>query len=254
MPRDVALLAHQRGPLTVYPVATLTELGLDVFVTDRFNGVSKGPYESLNLGDHVGDDEDSVRENRALVARAASVEPERLVTVRQVHGTTVLDGASVTNVSEADALVTETSDLALAILVADCVPIALADTSSGRVALVHAGWRGLQGGVIARALEGFSPSTTHAFIGPSISKERYQVGPEVAQHFASVEGAVSADGGDRSRLDLRLVATHQLRHAGVEDDHIERSLDVTDGGEIFYSDRAQRPCGRFAIVARRAVA
>jgi len=254
MPRDVALIAQQRKTLTVYPSASLAELGIDVFVTDRFNGVSAWPYESLNLGDHVGDDENSVRENRALVAHAAGVAPEQLVTVRQVHGTTLLDAAAATDVSEADALVTETPNLALAILVADCVPLALADTSSGRVALVHAGWRGLKAGVIARALEEFDPSTTNAFIGPSISKERYQVGPEVAQYFASVEGAVTADGGDRSRLDLRLVATHQLRDAGVDDDFIERTCDVTDGGEIFYSDRAQRPCGRFAIVARRTVA
>jgi YfiH family protein len=254
MPSDVALVAQQRGALTVYPASTLAELGVDVFVTDRFNGVSAGPYESLNLGDHVGDDETSVRENRALVARAAGVDPEHLVTVRQVHGATVLDGALVNPGSEADALVTDAPDLALAILVADCVPLALADTSSGRVALVHAGWRGLEVGVIARALDGFDVHTTHAFIGPSISKERYQVGPEVAQYFTSVDGALTADGDDRSRLDLRLVATRQLLDAGVKRDRIERSRDVTDGGEVFFSDRAQRPCGRFALVARRAVA
>jgi polyphenol oxidase len=254
MPKDVALIAQQRDALTVYPAATLAELGVDVFVTDRFNGVSAGPYESLNLGDHVGDDENNVRENRALVARAAGVDPEHLITVRQVHAATVLDGALVGHASEGDALVTDASDLALAILVADCVPLALTDTSSGRVALVHAGWRGLEVGVIARALDGFDVRTTHAFIGPSISKERYQVGPEVAQYFTSVDGALTPDGGDRSRLDLRLVATRQLLDAGVDDDRIERSRDVTDGGEVFFSDRAQRPCGRFAIVARRAVA
>jgi YfiH family protein len=254
VPRDLTLVAQQRDTLTVYPAATLAELGVDVFVTDRFNGVSVGPYESLNLGDHVGDDEDHVRENRALVARAAGVDLEHFVTVRQVHGATVLEGASVTNASEGDALVTDSTDLALAILVADCVPLALVDPSSGRVALVHAGWRGLEIGVIARTLDGFNARATHAFVGPSISKERYQVGPEVARYFTNVEGALSADGGDRSRLDLRLVATHQLLDAGVSDDHIERSRVVTDGGEVFFSDRAQRPCGRFALVARRAVA
>jgi hypothetical protein len=208
----------------------------------------------LNLGDHVGDDENSVRENRALVARAAGVDSDHFITVRQVHGATVLDGALATSASEADALFTDTSDLALAVLVADCVPLALADTTSGRVALVHAGWRGLHAGVIARALESFDVRATHAFVGPSISKERYQVGPEVAQRFMSVEDAVTADGGDRSRLDLRLIATCQLLDAGVDADRIELSRDVTDGGEVFFSDRAQRPCGRFALVARRAVA
>jgi polyphenol oxidase len=254
MPRDVTLSAQQRATLTVCPSDDLAELGVDVFVTDRFNGKSVGPYNSLNLGDHVGDDEEHVRTNRALVARAAGVDDEHFVTVRQVHGANVLDGASVNDVSEADALVTDSSELALAILVADCVPLALVDETSGRVALVHAGWRGLQVGVIARTLEGFDARTTHAFIGPSISKERYQVGPDVARYFTGVEGALTPDGGDRSRLDLRLIATRQLLDAGVADDHIVRSRDVTDGGEIFFSDRAQRPCGRFAIVAKRVVA
>jgi YfiH family protein len=254
MPRDVTLSAQQRDTLTVYPAANLVELDVDVFVTDRFNGVSVGPYESLNLGDHVGDDEDRVRENRAIVAHAAGVDTDHFVTVRQVHGASVLDGGSVTNASEADALVTDSPDHALAILVADCVPLALVDASSGRVALVHAGWHGLEVGIIAHTLEGFDARATHAFIGPSISKERYQVGPDVARYFTSVEGALTPDGGDRSRLDLRLVATRQLLDAGVADDHIVRSRDVTDGGEIFFSDRAQRPCGRFAIVAKRVVA
>jgi polyphenol oxidase len=254
VPRDVALIAQRRDAVTVYPATNLSEFGVDVFVTDRFNGVSAGPYESLNLGDHVGDNEECVRENRALVARAAGVEPANLVTVRQVHGATVLDAASVTKASEADALVTDSCDHALAILVADCVPMALVDASSGRVALVHAGWRGLEAGVVARTLRHFDVSATYVFIGPSISKERYQVGPEVAHYFTNVEGALTGDGGDRFRLDLRLVATRQFRDAGIEDDRIERSRDVTDGGEVFFSDRAQRPCGRFAIVAKRAVA
>jgi YfiH family protein len=254
MPREVTLSAQQRETLTVYPAEKLAELGVDVFVTDRFNGTSAGQYDSLNLGDHVGDDEGHVRKNRALVAHAAGVDAEHFITVRQVHGATVLDGGSVTAASEADALVTHSPELALAILVADCVPLALVDTSSGRVALVHAGWRGLEAGVIARTLEGLDARATHAFLGPSISKERYQVGPEVAQHFTSVEGALTPDGGDRSRLDLRLVATRQLLSAGVLDDRIVRSRDVTDGGEVFFSDRAHRPCGRFAVVAKRVVA
>jgi hypothetical protein len=181
------------------------------------------------------------------------VDVDHFVTVQQVHGATVLDAASLTG-GEGDALVTVSKDLALAILVADCVPLALVDASTGRVALVHAGWRGLHVGIVARALEGFDAPSTHAFVGPSISKEGYQVGPEVARYFSDVDGALTPDGGDRSRLDLRLVTVRQLVDAGVGDDHITCSRDVTDGGEIFFSDRAQRPCGRFAIVARRAVA
>jgi polyphenol oxidase len=253
MPRDVTLRVERRDTLTVYPAENLQALGVDVFVTDRFNGVSASPYDSLNLGDHVGDDAARVQENRLLVARAAGVDLDHFVTVRQVHGANVREAENAA-AAAADALVTDSPEFALAILVADCVPLALVDTSSQHVGVVHAGWRGLQAEVIARALATFDARTTHVFIGPSISKESYQVGPEVAQYFASVEGALIADGGDRSRLDLRAVALRQLVDAGVGGDRIVVSRDVTDGGGVFYSDRAQRPCGRFAIVARRAVA
>ena len=79
--------------------------------------------------------------------------------------------------------------------------------------------------------------------------EAYQVGPEVARHFSDVPDAFWPDGGDRSRLDLRRVATSQLVAAGVPDGTLNASTQVTDGGEVFFSDRAQRPCGRFALVA-----
>jgi len=254
MAQDLLLVAQQRGELTVYPAQNLRVLGVDAFVTDRFGGVSAGPYDSLNLAEHVGDDEDHVRENRVRVATAAGVELDRFVTVRQVHGDRVLDAALVAPGDEADALVSDDPTLAIAILVADCVPLVLADESTKRFAVVHAGWRGLAAGVIARSLDALSPKGTHAFIGPAISKDGYQVGPEVASHFIHIAGALGADRGDRSRLDLRLVAVHQLLAAGVRDDRIALSREVTDGGSVFFSDRAQRPCGRFSVVARRAVA
>jgi purine-nucleoside/S-methyl-5'-thioadenosine phosphorylase / adenosine deaminase len=254
VPRELVLVPEQRGELTVYPIQTLQAIGVDAFVTDRFGGKSAGPYDSLNLGDHVGDREDHVRENRSRVAQAAGVELDRFVTVRQVHGNRVLDAAFAVRSNEGDALVCDDPSLAIAVLVADCVPLVLADGASGKIAVVHAGWRGLAAGVIARTLGVLSPVDTHVFIGPSISVEGYQVGPEVAEQFAHVEGALVADGDDRSRLDLRLVATHQLLSAGIKEDRIALSREVTDGGAVFFSDRAQRPCGRFSVVARRAVA
>jgi len=254
VPRELILIAEQRGPLTVYPAQNLAAIGVDAFVTDRFGGVSTGPYDSLNLGEHVGDRPDHVIENRSRVARAAGVELDRFITVRQVHGDRVIDAARALPGAEADALVSEDPTLAVAMFVADCVPLVLADESTGKIAVVHAGWRGLAAGVIARTLDELSPIDTHAFIGPSISKEAYQVGPEVAGAFAHIDGALFADGGDRSRLDLRHVATQQLIDAGVPEDRIALSREVTDGGAVFFSDRAQRPCGRFSVVARRAVA
>ncbi|HEY5266394.1 MAG TPA: polyphenol oxidase family protein [Acidimicrobiales bacterium] len=252
MPVDEALNTQKRGPLTVHIFESARQLGVDAFVTDRFAGISSTPYDSLNLGDHVGDRASDVEENRRRVAQAAGVGPEHLVIVRQIHGADILDASRATAESEADGLATDRADLALAILVADCVPIVLVDSASSHLVAAHAGWRGLAGGVIKSALATFeSPSTVYAFIGPSISREAYQVGPEVAVHFSDVEGALSLDVDDRSRLDLRHVASHQLLEGGVPDPSIVRSRQVTDGGEVFFSDRAQRPCGRFALVAKR---
>lgn len=249
---EVELSVEARGPVRAHVFDAARDLGVDLFVTDRAGGVSAGPYASLNLGDHVGDDVGAVTENRRRVARAAGVPLDALIVVRQVHGSDILDAAAVTPDSEADGLVTTATTLALAVLVADCVPVALVEAPGRRVALVHAGWRGLAGGVIARAVAAFDTGASlHAFVGPCVSGRAYQVGPEVASRFADVAGAVTPDVGDRSRLDLRHVASAQLLDAGVHAESLHLSRAVTDGGGTFFSDRAQRPCGRFALVARR---
>ena len=253
MPIEVTLTRQARGALRVYPISSVIRFSIDAFLTDRFGGVSQAPYDTLNLASHVGDDPDRVKENRRLVARACGVVPERLVIARQLHSSDVLEVAGPVVGGEADALVSSTPDVALAILVADCVPVLLVDTASTRFGAVHAGWRGLDAGVLANALSRFaSPATVHAFLGPSISPDAYQVGPEVARHFTSVSGALRPDQGDRSRLDLRRVAAAQLTELGIADERIEVASQTTDGGATFFSDRAQRPCGRFALVARRA--
>ncbi|MHB1089096.1 MAG: polyphenol oxidase family protein [Acidimicrobiales bacterium] len=253
MSRTRSLTPEVRGDLTVHVVSDAARLGVDAFVTDRFGGVSEGPYESLNLGDHVGDDIEHVRENRRRVARAAGV--DELVIIRQVHGRDVLDAPRPGVQCEGDGLFTSSNDRALAVLVADCVPVLLVDETSTDFAVVHAGWRGLHGGILARAVARFNDaSRLFAFLGPAISRERYQVGPEVASNFADVPGALLDDEGDRKLLDLRGVGAHQLRHLGLDDANILTSDQSTDGGGLFYSDRAARPCGRFALVARRVVA
>jgi YfiH family protein len=252
VPIDVALPTETRGSLSVHPIEIVRSLGIDAFITDRFGGVSAAPFDSLNLGDHVGDDLNDVQENRRRVASALDVATSNLVIVRQVHGAGVLDASLATSSSEADALVYDNTTKALAILVADCVPILIADERSKRFAVLHAGWRGLALGIVAQTLARFNDAASvRAFIGPSISREAYQVGPEVAENFSNISGALLADGGDKSRLDLRRVAAFQLMDNGVRDASIVQSNDVTDGAETFFSDRAQRPCGRFALVAKR---
>ena len=211
-------------------------------------------YTHLNLGSHVDDRVEHVTENRRRVASAIGVAPERLVIVRQVHGNQVLDASISLEAREGDGLFTSSPDLALAVLVADCVPVLIVDESCAAFAVVHAGWRGLSSQILSNAVARFNdPRSLHAFVGPSISFEGYQVGPEVAEKFADVEGAVAPDEGNRSRLDLRLVATRLLVQHGLSDSNIIVSTQSTDGGGLFYSDRAARPCGRFALVAKRRV-
>ncbi|MGC1419997.1 MAG: peptidoglycan editing factor PgeF [Acidimicrobiales bacterium] len=252
MPVEITLQPEVRGPLSVYGVEHMRHFGIDAFVTDRFGGVSLAPFDTLNLGEHVGDRPEHVEENRRRVTAAIGVEYDDLVTARQVHGHDVVDVDATTRAIEGDALVTSQSGVALAILVADCVPILMVDESTSRFALVHAGWRGLVTGVLEHTLAHFEdPSAVHVFLGPCISSEAYQVGPEVAAHFSGITNALYADQGDRSRLDLRRVVHAQLDELGVLDDRVSQARQSTDGGELFYSDRAQRPCGRFGLVAMR---
>ncbi len=248
MSGEVVLEAEVRGNLTVYPFPTLRAIGVDTFFTDRNGGVSTGPYASLNLGIHVNDEPDHVHENRNRVATAAGVKTLRIV--NQVHGRQVVDCDVADQKSEGDALTTTSPGVAISVLVADCVPLVLADRD--RIAVVHAGWRGLAARVIAETVPLFTdPSQGLVGIGPRISPEAYQVDLEVASNFSAIPHAVLPDEPGRARLDLAEIARAQLLELGVLGRNITTSAQVTDGGEFFFSDRATRPCGRFALVAKR---
>ena len=249
---DAALVPTLRGALRVQVVAHLAAHGVDAFVTTRHGGVSSAPYDTLNLGDHVGDRDHHVQENRRRVADAVRVNAGELIFVRQVHGTEIVNGDDVTYPATGDIVTLATSARAAAVMVADCVPILMVDVTSHRLALVHAGWRGLALGVVSNALTTLpsAPSHLRVVVGPSISAASYQIGPEVAEHFVNLPAAVSPDLDDRSRLDLRAVVVAQLVAAGVDRAAIDVMAASTDGGVTYFSDRAQRPCGRVAFVAK----
>jgi polyphenol oxidase len=228
-----------------------------------------GAYESLNLSFSVGDDAGAVLENRRRVARAVGAGLGDFVFSRQVHGAGVRvvtaddRGAGAfgvdQSVPEADALVTADPAVVLAILAADCVPVVLYDPVARVLACVHSGWRGTvarasEAAVAAMAALGAEPENVIAGIGPAIGVERYQVGAEVA---AAVEGEFGAeagavirpDGTGRWLLDLAAANRLVLRDAGLVDGNVHVTPYVTGDGR-FFSDRAVRPCGRLALVAR----
>jgi len=199
VPLDVALLS-QSGPLA--EVSSARRFGVRAWVSDRRGGGSTSCYSTFNLADHVGDDPTVVAANRAILANAIGVERSRLLFVRQVHGVDVVRASAVGPYTEADAILG--GDFAVAILVADCVPLLMVNRLTSDFAVVHAGWRGLAAGVIAQAVSRLGEGDSlYAYVGPSISGAAYQVGPEVAASFAQVPGALRPDVADRSRLDAR---------------------------------------------------
>jgi hypothetical protein len=158
-------------------------------------------------------------EARTRVARAAGMPAAPILAVKQVHGACVLSltDAELAPETEADGLVSVRTDALIAVHVADCVPILLARADGGRVAAVHAGWRGLVAGVIPRALRLLGAGRILAAIGPCISAERFEVGPEVERAFehAGLAPAIRQRPGQRACIDLRAAAELELRSGGV---------------------------------------
>jgi hypothetical protein len=244
-------------------------LPIDAIVTTRHGGTSTGPYATLNLGLHVGDDRGHVVENRRRAAAALGLTLEGLVFCHQTHGRDVAvvgradRGRGTLGVDDAvpaDAVVTATPDLGLVTMVADCVPLVLYDPVAHVVGAVHAGWRGTVALVAEAAIEamaglGADPSTIVAGIGPAITADRYQVGDEVVGAArdcfgCDLDGIVAPDGSGRWTFDLWAANRRILVEAGVPPGNINVSPIGTGPGTPFYSDRARRPCGRFAAMAR----
>ena len=256
---------RQRGDLRVLAWPALDGLPVDALVTTRHGGVSGGDYGTLNLSFSVGDRLENVLENRRRAAAALGAGLADFVFATQVHGpvariVTAADrgrGATApgSTVGEADALVTSDPGTVLAVLVADCVPIVLYDPGAHVLACVHAGWRGTvarvgQAALAAMATLGARPASVTAGIGPAIGPGS-QVGDEVAQAARESFGEhapVRPDGTGRWLFDLWAANRSILREAGVPQERIH--LAAVPTGADFFSDRAARPCGRFAAIAR----
>jgi YfiH family protein len=202
--------------------------------TTREGGVSEGAYHSLNVSLNVGDARERVVENLRRVAAAAGLEPFQLQSAAQVHGDRVLElrepdpradpGAPL---EEADALWTSHSGSAVAVRIADCVPILLVDPKLKRVAAVHSGWRGTELQIVAQAVGTLTAQGTRAAdllvaIGPSIRSCCYRVSPELAARFAKLFGnEVVRFAGGAQHLDLASAIQGTLLRTGVAGDHID---------------------------------
>jgi len=218
--------------------------------TTRRGGVGQAPYDSLNLADHVGDEPAHVAENRRRLAALAgySREPAWL---RQVHGNRVVAAETVRDPVEADAAWTREREQPCAVMTADCLPVLLCDRAGTVVAAVHAGWRGLAGGVIASTVArmGVPPMELLAWLGPAISPEAFEVGEEVRDAFIALDRASAScfqpSPAGRWLADLYGLARLQLRRLYVTAVYGGHACTFGEP-ERFFSYRRESATGRMA--------
>ncbi|MEO7128588.1 MAG: peptidoglycan editing factor PgeF [Rhodoferax sp.] len=209
--------------------------GVRAVCTTRSGGVSVGPYESLNLGDHVGDAPTAVQANRRLLEHAVGVRP---VFLQQIHGwqMATLD-VQTPDGTPADGCMSSSAGVACTIMVADCLPVLLTNRRGSAVAAAHAGWRGLAGqggrGVLESVLAsfmalsnmqyGFTATGVIAWLGPCIGPEQFEVGPEVKAAFEASDpqagGLFKPHGDGKWLADLPGLARRRLQAMGVTSIH-----------------------------------
>jgi len=209
----------------------------------RKGGASSGVFGGLNCGSGSSDQSDIVRINRARAAEAMGVPPERLVTIHQVHSPDVVSLTEPPQTApRADAMVTATPGLALAVLTADCQPVLFADAAAGVIGAAHAGWKGALDGVLEATLDamealGAERTRTVAVIGPTISQNAYEVGPEFVERFVDEDpdnGRFFSGGdGDRAHFDLPAYGLHRLREAGIGEAEWTRHCTYADPARFF---------------------
>ncbi len=229
-------------------------------VSDRRGGVSAAPYDTFNLALHVGDDPGAVQQNRARLLQRlpAGMSVQWL---EQVHGTTVVDADFQTPERCGDAVYVDQPGLAGAVLTADCLPVFFAARDGGRVAVAHAGWRGLAAGILETTLARFpdAPENVVTWLGPAIGVCHFEVGLEVREVFLDACSTAeqrlhlqstafrAAAAPDKCHADLYALARFRLQTAGV--------LEIGGGGQCthcdavhYYSYRRDGRTGRFVSI------
>jgi polyphenol oxidase len=199
----------------------------------RQGGVSEGIYRGLNVGLGSHDDRARVGENRARVARWFNAEPRRLATVHQIHSpdATIVDGSYDGARPDADALVTATPGVVLGVLSADCGPVLFADPEAGVIGAAHAGWKGTLAGVLENTIAamfslGARRERIIACLGPSISRQHYEVGPEFVECFVATDARYASFFSPSGRnghamFDLPGLTIQKLTEAGMTAENLD---------------------------------
>ncbi len=224
--------------------------------TRQTPGFSNPPFDRCNLGNRCGDAAEAVAANRASLLASLNL-PAAPRWLRQVHGTTVID-ADDDNLAvepEADAAITRSADVVLAVLTADCLPVIFCSEDGREIAVAHAGWRGLAAGILESTMERFDtdPARTLVWLGPSIGAASYEIGEEVRQafvdHDAGAAVAFSATRPGHWTCDLSGLARRRLAAAGVT--RVSGGGFDTRSDKRFFSYRENPQSGRFASMIWR---
>lgn len=219
-------------------------------ITTRVGGISPPPYDSLNLGHHVGDAPERVAHNRRVLRQFLPAEP---LWLSQVHSATVVEAADARDGAppRADGIVVRQRHEVCAIMTADCLPVLLTDTAGSVVGAAHAGWRGLCSGVIEAVIAGMkvAPQQVMAYLGPAIGPAAFEVGPEVRdaflRHDDAAASAFTPGAGDRWLADIYQLARQRLQALGVSQVYGGGECTVTDARR-FFSYRRDGETGRMA--------
>ena len=231
--------------------------GVRAAFTLRSGGVSAPPFDSLNLGAHVGDEAEAVAENRRRLRTQLRL-PEEPAWMEQVHGIDVLDldalahGGAARGVVSADAALTRRAGRICTVQVADCLPVLLAARDGSAVAAAHAGWRGLAGGVLEATVQALAvePGQLIGWLGPGIGAAHFEVGEDVRRAFVTHDAAAAAfTSNQRGRWQCNLAALARARLAAL-------GVAAVFGGEWctyadaarFFSYRRDGRCGRMAAL------
>lgn len=221
-------------------------------ITTRSGGISKPPYDSLNLGDHVGDDPAAVAENRRRLAEEIGVRDDSLIWMDQVHGTsvTVVESPATHPISATDAVVTAKPGLVLAVLTADCVPVLLADETACVIGAAHAGRLGARNGVAKAVIGqmasmGADPGRITVLLGPAACGKCYEVPDDMRSDVESqLPGSSATTRKNTPALDIPGGLHRQLEMLGVRE--VRRDPRCTIEDATLYSHRRNAPTGRFA--------
>jgi YfiH family protein len=252
---------HLGGDVYALVSTTLERSGFLAAFTERTGGVSPPPFDTLNCSLVTDDDPSNGRKNRDRVIAGLGIPP--FASGYQVHGTTIARvgperrGAGFdtpnTRIRGVDGLATKSPRIPIAVLVADCLPIVVAAPAEGTVAVIHAGWRGLAGGILRRAVQGFDdPGEVRAVIGPAVGPDHYRVGKDVAEAVGSGcdAGAVTALREGSLHLDLPGTARSALRGLGVRRIEVAGVCTACEPTR-FYSHRREGTTGRQLGLAMR---